>query len=145
VLDEFGKVDCNWGGVGMGMKSAPYAGSPLYVQTFSGVGADGLHGFPLGWLSDNAESRNMFFGLFSFLGEDSSKELIKLAEKGSNIVEDMLETLESSENDEEFDEVMEKVESFLDEYRDKYDEERTDSGYLNQLARKWFGPRQTER
>jgi hypothetical protein len=70
ILDNFNAVDCNYGDTaeGVGMPNA-LVGSPLYPQNFTGMGLESLHAFPLGFYSDNSQSRNLFTGLFSYVGE----------------------------------------------------------------------------
>lgn len=151
VFEDYNKVDCNFGDTAQGMKSTPFIGSPLYPQTFHGIGLDGLYGFPLGFYADNNESRNLFFGLFSFLGHATVDELIKLAHEydkcGENekagIINSLVEKLQSIK--EEYKDTFEKIEKYLAEYRDKYESERTDTGLLWHLTDAWYGPRQTHR
>ena len=71
IMDQDPKdplVNCDFGDVGQGTGGATFEGSPLYAQTFAGVGLDGLYAFPLGFYADNNASRNLFQGLFSMLG-----------------------------------------------------------------------------
>ena len=153
ILENHDKVDCDFGDTGQGQKSAPYIGSPLYPQTFSGIGLDGLYGYPLGFYADNNESRNLFFGLFSFLGSEKPKELIKLANKydecgeteKADVIDEILNTIENIKSKEEFEEKTQDIESFLEKYKAKYEDERQDAGLLYELADKWFGPRQVNR
>lgn len=153
VLPEHDKVDCDFGDTGQGQRSVPYRGSPLYPQTFQGIGLDGLYGYPLGFYADNNESRNLFFGLFSFLGSQEIEQLVKLADEyddsgdkdKANMVDEILSKLEDVRDIEEHAEALQTIESFLEEYRHKFDEERQDTGILFELAEKWFGPRQVNR
>jgi len=153
ILEKFKKVDCDFGDTGQGQRSVPYRGSPLYPQTFSGIGLDGLYGYPLGFYADNNESRNLFFGLFSFLGSEKPKELIKLADKydeseekdKADIIDKILDTIENIRDKEEFEEKMQDIEDFLYRHKQEYDKGRTDTGLLWELAEKWFGPRQVNR
>ena len=153
ILEDHDKVDCDFGDTGQGQKSVNWQGSPLYPQTFSGIGLDGLYGYPLGFYADNNESRNLFFGLFSYLGSDQTKELIKLAneydEAGemdkADIVDKIINKIESVKDKDELEEKMLEVEDFLDKYREKYEDERQDTGLLYELSERWFGPRQVSR
>lgn len=150
ILKKFDAVDCDWGDTAAGQKSVPIAGSPLYVRTMGGVGADGLHSFPAGMYSDNYPARNMFYGLFSFLGSKKVNEIIKLADKydecgekeKADRIDELMEKIESIRDEEEFKKVEEEVESLLREYSDKYNDTRKDSGFLRDLSDKYFGPRQ---
>ena len=153
ILENHDKVDCDFGDTGQGQNSAPFVGSPLYPQTFSGIGLDGLYGYPLGFYADNNESRNLFFGLFSFLGSEKPKELIKLANKydesgeteKADIIDKILDEIESVRDKEEFGEKIQDIENFIDKYKEIYENERQDAGLLYELADKWFGPRQVNR
>lgn len=77
--DKFQKVDCDFGDNGQGQHSPNLQGSPLYPSTFQSIGLNGLYGHPLGWYGDNLAARNLFFGLFSYLGGEEYKELIKIS------------------------------------------------------------------
>jgi len=68
IMDDQKVVNCDFGDTGAGMKSPTFSGSPLYPQSFSGLGLSGLYAFPLGFYSDNDASRNLFLGLFSLVG-----------------------------------------------------------------------------
>lgn len=150
LLKKYDKVDCDFGDTGQGQPSLPYRGSPLYPQTFQGIGLDGLYGYPLGFYADNNESRNLFFGLFSFLGAPQVEQLVKLADEydeagdkyRADIIDNILEKLEDVKDEEKYEDAMHKIENFLEEYRHKFDIERQDTGILYELAEKWFGPRQ---
>lgn len=151
ILEKHKKVDCDFGDTASGRRVPSFKGSPLYPQTFQGIGLDGLYGYPLGFYADNNESRNLFFGLFSFLGSTSVEELIKLAEKyddcdeeeKADIVDGLLKKLQNIR--EEYGEVFDRLVDHIKEYRDKYEEDRHDTGLLYDLSQKWFGPRQVSR
>lgn len=151
ILEEHKKVDCNFGDTAAGKKTPSFTGSPLYPQTFQGIGLDGLYGYPLGFYADNNESRNLFFGLFSFLGSATVEELVKLAEKydecgekeKSEILDNLLQKLQNIK--EEYKDTFEKIQKYLEEYRTNYEEKRGDTGLLWELADSWFGPRQINR
>lgn len=151
ILKEHGKVDCDFGDTGAGQQSTPFRGSPLYPRTFHGIGLDGLYGYPLGFYGDNNESRNLFFGLFSLLGFSNPTELIKLADKydesgedeKANILDNLLKKLESTKENHQ--EAFTKIEKYLKDYRDRYEDKRTDTGLLWELSDAWFGPRQVNR
>jgi hypothetical protein len=151
VLEEHKKVDCDFGDTAAGKKSMPFRGSPLYPQTFHGIGLDGLYGYPLGFYADNNESRNLFFGLFSMLGSATTEDMIKLADQydacgekeKAEIMDTLLKKLQSIK--EEYKDTFEKIEKYLAEYRTKYETERNDTGLLWELADAGFGPRQVNR
>lgn len=149
ILENHDKVDCDFGDTGQGEKALPWRGSPLYPQTFSGIGLDGLYGYPLGFYADNNESRNLFFGLFSFLGKNQNiNQLVKLAnesdDKTAAMLDEILHDIQNSD-EEELGNKLAQLENMLDEYKDKYNENRMDSGLLWELAEKWFGSRQVNR
>jgi hypothetical protein len=151
LLETHNKVDCDFGDTGEGFHGTPFRGSPLYPQTFHGIGLDGLYGYPLGFYADNNESRNLFFGLFSFLGHNTVDELVKLADtydkKGesdkADIVDNLVNKLQDIRNTHK--EAFDKIEKYLAAYRDKYEANRADTGLLWQLSDAWFGPRQVNR
>lgn len=123
ILEVSNKVDCDFGDVGAGLHSQPFAGSPVYPHMFTGVGFDGLYGYPLGYYTDNNNSRNLFFGLFSYLGNKTVDEFIKLADsydksgdfEKAAIIDDLVMKLNSirSSDQKSFD----KIEKYLEEYR----------------------------
>jgi hypothetical protein len=81
IIDDMDSVNCNYGDHAAGTPlSSALIGSPLYPQTFSGIGMDGLYAFPMGFYADNNESRNLFTGLFSLVGE-AAPSIIKTAVK----------------------------------------------------------------
>lgn len=156
ILEDSKKVDCNFGDTAAGKKTPSFVGSPLYPQTFSGIGLDGLYGYPLGFYSDNSESRNLFFGLFSFLGLANPEELIKLADEydkckkttEADIVDFLLKRMNElkKECDEKgYKEAFDKLQKVLEQARMQYEENKMDTGLIWNLANKWFGSRQTNR
>lgn len=151
VLEKYKKVDCDFGDTAEGQRTPAFRGSPLYPQTFTGVGLDGLYGYPLGFYADNNESRNLFFGLFSFLGHATIKEMIKLADKydrcneidKGDILDNLLKKLNKIRGNNS--KIFDKIERYLNEYRENYENNRSDTGLLWELAQKWWGPRQVSR
>src|SRR5690606_29592093 len=119
ILEEFDKVDCDFGDTGQGQEAAAWQGSPLYPSTFQGL-SGGLHSFPLGFYADNDTSRNMFFGLYSLQGRVKYvDQLTKLAEqcegKLKQALDDILLDISTSDKD-HLDEKLEKLESILNKY-----------------------------
>lgn len=151
ILDEYGKVDCDFGDTAAGKRVPAFRGSPLFPQTFHGIGLDGLYGYPLGFYADNNESRNLFFGLFSLLGFNTIEKINKLGDKydkcNNKEKTDMLNDLLNKLRDikEEYTDTFDKIEEYLAQYRQKYEDKRMDSGLLYQLADEWFGSRQVNR
>jgi hypothetical protein len=153
ILEKYQKVDCDFGDTGQGQPHVPYRGSPLYPQTFQGIGLDGLYGYPLGFYADNNESRNLFFGLFSFLGSGKPKELIKLADKydksdekeKADIIDKILNDIESIRDKDKFEEKEQIIEDFLYNAKQEYEYGRADTGLLWELCERWFGPRQVSK
>jgi len=68
IIKSLEAVNCDYGDYGEGMSVPAIGGSPLYAQTFSGIGLDGLYAYPIGFYADNQQSRNLFHGLFSLVG-----------------------------------------------------------------------------
>jgi hypothetical protein len=124
-------VNCDFGDTGAGMSVPTFNGSPLYAQTFSGIGLDGLYAFPLGFYADNNESRNLFQGLFSVVGKNVYDEIIKETAMENGVSRAIVEKLKSKEqltNDERL---------YLAVLRKKYEDARTDSAKARELAEKW--------
>jgi hypothetical protein len=135
IMDQGRAVNCDFGDAGAGMNTPAFSGSPLYAQTFSGIGLDGLYAFPLGFYADNNESRNLFQGLFSLLGERAS-EIIK--EAMDECDETLWRKIESGE--ELTPEERGKMESLVEECRRKFEGCRTDPAKIMELSRK-YNPR----
>lgn len=74
-------VNCDYGDVAQGQGGAELTGSPLYPRTFTGMGLEGIYGFPLGFYADNNQSRNTPYGLFSLLGKDEIEDIKKKGEE----------------------------------------------------------------
>ena len=148
ILEDYDKVDCDFGDTGQGLHSVPFVGSPLYPQSFSGGNLDGLHSFPLGYYSDNDSSRNLFLGLFSLLGYTSREELIKLADnydksgekEKADTLDELLNKLTTIK--EEYKETFDKIESYLNESRTTYNNKEVNPALLYDLYKKWFEIRQ---
>lgn len=68
IMENENTVNCDQDDVAAGMQMKAIEGSPIYAQSFGGIGLDGLYAFPLGFYADNNESRNLFQGLFSLVG-----------------------------------------------------------------------------
>ena len=151
ILEGNKKVNCNFQDTAAGKKTPAFVGSPLYPQTFSGIGLDGLYGYPLGFYADNNESRNLFFGLFSFLGFATQEELVKLADEydkcgekeKSDIVDGLLKKMQELKD--EYKETFDKVLGILEENRTEYETDKMDTGLIWELADSWFGSRQVNR
>lgn len=126
ILKEHGKVDCDFGDTAAGKKTPALKGSPLYPQTFHGIGLDGLYGHPLGFYADNNESRNLFFGLFSLLGFSTVEEIMKLGDKydkcgeeeKADLLDGLLVKLKSIKD--EYKDTFYKIEKYLAEHRKKF-------------------------
>ena len=134
VMEKLDSVNCDFGDTAAGMHSPAFSGSPLYAQTFAGVGLDGLYAFPLGFYADNNSSRNLFQGLFSLVGHFDMEIIKNGIVNNPNMKEILLKLEEGDElnTDETLD-----LENALTECRRKYEDARTDSAKADELARKW--------
>ncbi len=133
VMENHGAVNCDFGDSAAGMHTPAFVGSPLYSQTFAGIGLDGLYAFPLGFYADNNQSRNLFEGLFSLIGFDNPeiiKEAIMLDPNMKSVVE-KLESGEKLTTEEKM-----NLENSLNECRMEFENNRTDSAKANELAQK---------
>jgi hypothetical protein len=130
IVNEKRVVNCDFGDTAAGMNMPTFSGSPLYPQTFSGIGLDGLYAFPLGFYADNNESRNLFQGLFSLVG-NKAYEFIKNGILSEQIVEKISNNEPLSE-----DEQFELVQS-LGKCRQTYEENTTDPGKIDELIKRW--------
>jgi hypothetical protein len=148
VIEEQKVVNCDFGDTAAGMSMPAFSGSPLYSQTFAGVGLDGLYAFPLGFYSDNNESRNLFQGLFSLVGSEIGMEIIRTADDSTKSILDKLSNNESLKEDEKYDllQVIEKCRKIYEKHdllqavekcRENYEENNTSNEKLNQMINKW--------
>jgi hypothetical protein len=134
IIKSKAAVNCDFGDTAAGMHGPAIVGSPLYAQTFSGIGLDGLYAFPLGFYADNNQSRNLFEGLFSLIGSQRP-EIIKEAVLDNPEMKLVVVKLEDGENltTEEAQDLINAVEKC----RMKFEDDRTDSAKADELARKW--------
>lgn len=84
IMENNNSVNCDQGDTAAGMHSPVFNGSPMYSQTWSSCGLDGLKSFPLGFYSDNQSSRNLFQGLFSLVG-NKIIDIIKYSIENNNV------------------------------------------------------------
>jgi len=134
VIKEKGVVNCDFGDTAAGMHGPAFVGSPLYAQTFSGIGLDGLYAFPLGFYADNNQSRNLFEGLFSLIGFQKP-EIVKNAVLDNPEMKKIVEKLEEGiklTTDEAMD-----LRNAVEQCRKEFEENRIDSAKADELARKW--------
>lgn len=132
VMDQAQAVNCDFGDVGAGLGGVAFSGSPLYAQTFSGIGLDGLYAFPMGFYADNNESRNLFQGLFSLLGA-AAPMLVKMAIAESETgLWDKLKRGEPLSGEERM-----RLEEILETCRQEFEATRTDPAKAWELANKW--------
>jgi hypothetical protein len=139
IIETKQSVDCDFGDTGQGQKSPSFQGSPLYPQTFSGIGLSGLYAHPLGYYADNNNSRNLFFGLFSLLGHANVEDMIKLADEYDNngdrdrsdILDALLEKLSNIKNNHP--ETFEKISKYLSEIKHKDEQNKVDNNLLIEL------------
>jgi hypothetical protein len=135
IVKQQAATNCNYSDTAEGQHAPAIEGSPMYTQTFSGMGADGLHAFPLGMYSDNLPMRNIPYGLFSLVS-NSLYSIIKNAAKENECLKDIIEKTELSE--EEFF----NLKNLLEQCRQEYESKRHDNGKIMELIRKW-DPRRT--
>lgn len=130
VLTDRGVVNCDFGDTAAGMSTPAFSGSPLYAQTFSGIGLDGLYAFPLGFYADNNESRNLFQGLFSLVGN----KIFEIIKSGTN-----LELLKKISNNNEPLSIEERDEliDFVENCREKYEDSTVSTSKMEELINKW--------
>lgn len=136
VIAQTAAVNCDFGDTGEGQGAPAFEGSPMYTQTFSGMGADGLHAFPLGMYSDNMPMRNIPYGLFSLVSRDNNLHaIVKNAADGNeylrNIVDKTLAREELSEEE------ISNLRDLLDRCRQEYEGGRFDNAKIMELVRKW--------
>jgi len=130
IMNNQDVVNCDFGDTAAGLGSVPFTGSPLYSQTFGGVGLDGLYAFPLGFYADNNSSRNLFQGLFSLVGEFDTNII-----KNAGISKEIVEKLEFG-NKLTTEEIQELIDS-IRKCRNKFESNRTDLAKINEIASKW--------
>jgi len=74
-------VECNWDSIVAGShQKGALRGSPFYPKFFSGIGIDGLFSYPLGYYSDDSQSRHRYYGLFGLEGSEDNEGLIKASD-----------------------------------------------------------------
>ena len=134
ILENRGVVNCDFGDTGAGMQTPTFSGSPLYAQTFGGIGLDGLYAFPLGFYADNNESRNLFQGLFSLVGGEAY-EIVKESAIRMSPVKDILEKISNNEPL-TTDEQLELVQA-LDKCRQGYNDNDVSTGKLYEMISLW--------
>ena len=137
IMKDFNSVNCDFGDTAQGLHMSAINGSPLYAQTFSGIGLDGLYAFPLGFYADNNESRNLFQGLFSLVG-NKSIEIIKKAISEGSCTPCLLKEYE--DNGDITSEERQELEDFLEQCRYNYEHSTTNTHKVIELADK-FNPR----
>ena len=133
IMEKHNAVNCDFGDTAAGMKTPTFEGSPMYVQTFTGVGLNGFYAFPLGFYADYAASRNLFQGLFSLLGSETN-EIIKI---GVNKLFEKISNNEPLSKDEQF-----KLLDILKKCKENYEEKNISNEKIYELIQLW-SPRQT--
>jgi hypothetical protein len=134
IIDDKNVVNCDFGDTGAGLNVPAMSGSPLYAQTFAGIGLDGLYAFPLGFYADNNESRNLFQGLFSLVGA-KAYQLIKNADYHDVEIKNIFDKVSNGEslNTEERLILIQAIENC----RENYEDNRTDSSKAYELSEIW--------
>lgn len=129
IIEKHNAVNCDFGDTAAGMPSPAFEGSPMYVQTFTGIGLNGFYAFPLGFYADYAASRNLFQGLFSLLG-NKSEEIIKQS--------NAIEIFEKISNDKPLNkEEQVNLLNILEKCRENYEEKNISNEKLNKLIQTW--------
>lgn len=132
IIESKDTVNCDFGDVAAGMHAPAFQGSPLYAQTFAGVGIDGLYAFPLGFYADNNTSRNLPEGLFSLVSNyDARLAKYALVEDISDVIVNKLKTGENLTTEERL-----ELENKISDCRKKFEDNRTDPAKADELARK---------
>lgn len=135
IMEAARAVNCDFGDAAAGMGGQAFTGSPLYTQTFSGIGLDGLYAFPMGFYADNNESRNLFQGLFSLLGA-AAPAIVKMAIEESDAgLWAKLRNGEPLTGDERA-----RLEDVVEKCRREFEAARTDPAKARELADR-FNPR----
>jgi hypothetical protein len=134
IIKRLKAVNCDFGDVGQGRHMPAIEGSPLYAQTFGGIGLDGLYAFPLGFYADNNESRNLFQGLFSLVGSSKNK-IVKFALLDNGCSGDILKKIDDGEklNSEE----ILVLENAISKCREEFEKGRIDAAKVKELADKY--------
>lgn len=132
IMKKQDAVNCNFSDVGEGLGGPALEGSPLYAQTFAGVGLDGLYAFPLGFYADNNSSRNLFQGLFSLLGENILQIVKEAVSKEDEILWDKVE-----KGDILLPEEQDRLNLILEKCRRAFEDDRTDAAKAHELASKY--------
>lgn len=128
IMEKHNAVNCDFGDTAAGMKTPTFEGSPMYVQTFTGVGLNGFYAFPLGFYADYAASRNLFQGLFSLLGSETN-EIIKI---GVNKLFEKISNNEPLSKDEQF-----KLLDILKKCKENYEEKNINNEKIYELIQLW--------
>jgi hypothetical protein len=70
IFEHKNSVDCKFTGKMnvMPAGSLPLNGSPMYPQLMIGNMSQPQYGYPLEYYSDNNESRNIYYGIYSLIG-----------------------------------------------------------------------------
>ena len=72
IMKENGAVECNFRSNAPGISERGLLGAPFYSKVYNNVGLDGMYSYPLGYYADNNISRNLYYGIYSLLGNDCS-------------------------------------------------------------------------
>ncbi len=132
VMEDAKAVNCDFGDSGQGFGNTAFSGSPLYAQTFSGIGLDGLYAFPMGFYADNNESRNLFQGLFSLLGSQVPS-IVKFAVAAEEpVLWEKLRRGEALTKEERT-----RLETIIETCRQEFDSERIDPAKIEELSGKF--------
>ena len=70
ILEDNDSVDCKYDSKfgAMPAGNVGFSGSPLYPHIHVGNMSEAQYGYPLEYYSDNNESRNVYYGIYSLVG-----------------------------------------------------------------------------
>lgn len=149
IMVKDDKVNCDYGDTAEGVRNYDVQGSPIYPSTFSGLSMTGMYGYPLSLYSDNSSARNLFYGLFSFLGSYSPREIVKISKKYNEAKDANRKKIINSlfikiKDINDIDpESFEEMKDHLLKLKEISEDEKFDEGLIWKLVEKYYNSRQT--
>lgn len=118
IIKVKGKVNCSWDSNSQGIRQEfPIKSAPFYSKVYNNTSFDGLFSYPIGFYADNNMSRNLYYGIFSLIGNDNRKDIEKFSRYIRNI-------------EEKFNELNEYDKKILYDFADSY----SNNEELNKIA-----------